>query len=101
MNFTRSRFTRVATIGATTAAFGGVAFASPAHADPAPTCLHTSLNDSGSTDYLTVTNTCGAYKNYKVKLAFRADSSCTGINAGASQGWSWGYPGRFDGLESC
>ncbi len=82
-------------------------FMTPAYADTstamanAPTCMHVDLDDSGWTDYLTVTNACGSYQRAKVILANAPDLSCTGYSSGQSRTWRWGAPGRFDGLAGC
>ena len=66
-----------------------------------PSCVTTSLNDSGYTDYLTVWNDCNYAVRVKVVLAFRTDFPCYTIAARSARSYSWKYPGRFDGLVSC
>lgn len=80
--------------------------ATPAHATtsamaPAPNCVRPDLDESGWTDYLTVTNTCGYYVRVKVVLANASDLACNGYDPGQSRSWRWGFPGRFDGLQTC
>jgi hypothetical protein len=66
-----------------------------------PGCVHTSLDDSGWTDHLRVTNTCSYAVRLKVVLAYGPDFPCYTLQAGYHQDYSWGYPKRFDGLRSC
>jgi hypothetical protein len=75
--------------------------AAPSLAALASSCLRTSLVDRGFFDYLTVTNTCKTTQRYKVVIAFGTDIACTSISVGESQTWRWGYPRRFDRIESC
>ncbi|WP_370013296.1 hypothetical protein UIS43_27920 (plasmid) [Nocardiopsis sp. LDBS0036] len=78
-----------------------VAETAPQAAAAVPNCVETSLNDSGWTDYLTVRNTCSYSVRVKVVLANATDFSCRTISSGGSRSYSWGYPGRFDGLVDC
>jgi len=66
-----------------------------------PNCVWTSLNDSGYTDYLRVTNYCSYSLRIKVVLAFATDKSCLTFPAHTYRDYSWNYPGRFDKLVSC
>jgi hypothetical protein len=66
-----------------------------------PSCVTTSLNDSGYTDYLTVWNDCGYAVRVKVVLANHTDKPCYTIAAHSARSYSWKYPGRFDGLVNC
>lgn len=66
-----------------------------------PGCVHTSLNDSGWTDHLRVTNNCSSTVRVKVVLAFGTDFPCYTFGPGSSRNYSWGYPRRFDRLEAC
>jgi P pilus assembly chaperone PapD len=86
------------------------ALTTPAHATAkppaeaaaeAPSCVRPDLDESGWTDYLTVTNTCGYYVRVKVVLANASDLACNGYDSGQSRSWQWGFPGRFDGLQTC
>ncbi|MFC9084931.1 hypothetical protein [Nocardiopsis dassonvillei] len=90
------------------AAAGLLAWSAPAAAAPVsqvaasvPSCVETDLDDSGFTDELTVTNTCFYSVRVKVVLAYMSDTPCDTIRSGRSVTWSWGYPGRFDGLAEC
>ncbi|WP_433696824.1 hypothetical protein [Nocardiopsis sp. CA-288880] len=89
-------------------AAGLLAWSTPAAAETAPQaavavpdCVETDLDDDGITDELTVTNTCSSSVRVKVVLAYMTDIPCTTIRSGRSVSWSWGYPGRFDGLVDC
>lgn len=76
------------------------ATAAAAKARP-PSCVTTSLNDSGATDYLTVWNDCSYAVRVKVVLAYHTDFPCYTIGAHSARSYWWRYPGRFDGLVSC
>ncbi|MFE3455994.1 hypothetical protein ACFXKD_00500 [Nocardiopsis aegyptia] len=87
---------------------GLLAWSAPAAAAPVPQaaasvpgCVETDLDDSGFTDELTVTNTCLYSVRVKVVLAYMSDTPCDTIRSGRSVTWTWGYPGRFDGLADC
>jgi hypothetical protein len=86
---------------ATTASRAATVEAVPAMAASIPSCVHTSLDDSGFTDYLRVTNTCSSHQRIKVVLAFATDFSCSDLPPGYYQDFHWNYPGRFDHLASC
>jgi hypothetical protein len=86
---------------ATTASRAATVEAIPALAASVPSCVHTSLNDSGFVDHLRVTNTCSSYQRFKVVLAFATDFSCSDLPPGYYQDFQWGYPGRFDHLANC
>jgi hypothetical protein len=94
-----------------------VGFARPADASPdapdaprvasapdvaaVPSCVWTYLDDSGSTDYLEVHNDCSYSVRVKVVLAFATDFPCYTIGSGSYRWYTWGWPGRFDGLADC
>jgi hypothetical protein len=67
----------------------------------APSCVQTFLRDEGYWDSLTVTNRCRTTQRVKVVLAYARDSACTSILPNYYVVFRWGYPGRFDRLESC
>ncbi|MFE6451304.1 hypothetical protein [Nocardiopsis dassonvillei] len=93
-------------VSALTAA-GLLAWSAPATAETAPevaavpSCVRTTLNDKGWTDYLTVHNNCNSSVRVKVVIANRSDFACRTISAGGSHNYWWNYPGRFDGLVDC
>ena len=98
MNFRRTG----AILGTTVLMTAGLAVSTGTAAQAAvPTCVETSLNDSGYTDYLTVWNRCSTDQRIKVVLAFATDKACLTVYAYGSRDYSWDYPGRFDGLVSC
>ncbi|MDA0565884.1 hypothetical protein LG943_16415 [Streptomonospora sp. S1-112] len=66
-----------------------------------PGCVVTSLDDSGTTDYLTVYNDCGYDVRVKVVLAHATDLSCQTIFSGTHRNYQWVWPGRFDRLDAC
>jgi hypothetical protein len=66
-----------------------------------PSCVWTYLDDSGSTDYLEVHNGCSSSVRVKVVLAFATDFACYTIAPGTYRWYTWGWPGRFDGLVDC
>ncbi|WP_249998958.1 hypothetical protein [Actinoplanes sp. M2I2] len=91
-----------AVLGASVMVTAGVGIATATSAQAAvPSCVTTSLNDSGTRDYLTVRNGCGSSQRVKVVLANATDFSCYTIASGGARNYSWNYPGRFDGLQSC
>lgn len=67
----------------------------------APGCVTTSLDDRGWTDRLTVYNGCSRAVRIKVVLAHGTDFPCYTLGPGQSRNYSWGYPRRFDRLETC
>lgn len=73
----------------------------PAPLAAPPSCVWTRLDDDGATDYLEVHNDCGYTVRIKVVLAFATDRACQSIPSGTYHWWTWGYPGRFDKLETC
>ncbi|MGW8529118.1 hypothetical protein [Nocardiopsis sp. NPDC055824] len=75
--------------------------AAPQTAAAVPDCVETDLDDSGWRDTLAVTNDCSSSVRVKVVLAYATDLPCTTIPSGYTQNYSWGYPGRFDGLVDC
>lgn len=90
------------------AAAGLLAWSTPAAAATAPqaaaavpNCVETDLDDSGWTDKLAVINDCSYSVRVKVVLAYETDLPCATIPSGYTQNYSWGYPGRFDGLVDC
>ncbi|MGH3874300.1 MAG: hypothetical protein ACRDSR_22840 [Pseudonocardiaceae bacterium] len=99
----------LATIGVLGAAL--VLMAVPAAAEPGtqpasvaasvPNCVKTKLSDDGYTDHLKVTNGCDSGQRIKVVVAHGPDFACEFYNPGGSRDYQWGYPGRFDGLQSC
>ena len=66
-----------------------------------PSCVSTSLNDSGYRDYLRVYNGCSSGKRIKVVLANATDFSCYYYAPYTARDYSWNYPGRFDRLVDC
>ncbi|MCP2352007.1 hypothetical protein [Nonomuraea roseoviolacea] len=66
-----------------------------------PSCVTTRLDSSGYTDKLWVTNNCRYSVRAKVVLAHETDLSCWTYGRGTTKYWSWGWPGRFDGLANC
>ncbi|NUW46143.1 hypothetical protein [Nonomuraea rhodomycinica] len=66
-----------------------------------PSCVTTRLDSSGYTDKLWVTNNCRYSVRAKVVLAHETDLSCWTYGRGTTKYWSWGWPGRFDGLHDC
>lgn len=96
------RFSRMAAICTATASLSLVSTVSPSTAaQVAPSCVRASLNDTGYYDYLTVTNTCRTTQRVKVVIANLPDYACTSVAPNRSFTIRWGYPGRFDRLESC
>ncbi|WP_249998952.1 hypothetical protein [Actinoplanes sp. M2I2] len=89
-------------MGASVMVTAGLGIATGTAAQAAvPTCVTTTLNDSGYTDRLTVNNRCGSSQRVKVLLANLTDFACYTIPSGGYRTYSWNYPGRFDGLASC
>ena len=74
---------------------------STAAAAPPPACVQTDLDDGRLSDTLTVINGCGSTVRVKVVLAFATDKSCTTLGPGEEAEFSWGFPGRFDRLDTC
>ena len=104
MNKTIAKVThlvQLAAIGTAATSLSLVSTVPPSLAAPAPSCVTTRLDDKGYTDYLWVTNHCRYNVRVKVVLAFATDRACRTIAPGATANYSWGYPGRFDRLESC
>ncbi|GAB2485875.1 hypothetical protein [Nocardiopsis aegyptia] len=90
------------------AAAGLLAWSTPAAAETAPqaaaavpNCVETDLDASGWTDELEVINDCSYSVRVKVVLAYETDLACQTIPSGYTAHYSWGYPGRFDGLVDC
>ena len=73
----------------------------PQTAAAVPSCVTTSLDDDGWTDYLTVYNNCNHNVRVKVVLANASDFACRTIPAGGAHNYWWNYPGRFDRLADC
>lgn len=67
----------------------------------APSCVKTSLDDSGVRDHLRVKNNCSYSVRVKVKLALGPDFSCIGMPVGSYHTYSWAWPAKFDGVDSC
>ncbi|MFF4986376.1 hypothetical protein ACFY19_04265 [Streptosporangium saharense] len=63
-----------------------------------PTCVWTK---SLGARKVRVTNKCPRAVRVKVIVARRGDKACWSYRPGASKEWSWGRPGRFDGLRYC
>ncbi|MEV4091370.1 hypothetical protein [Streptosporangium saharense] len=67
-------------------------------AAPVPTCVQAQSLGSRK---VRVTNKCRSTVRVKVIIAKGGDKSCWTYRPGASKEWSWGWPGRFDGLRYC
>ncbi|MBV2363342.1 hypothetical protein ACFPZ0_14145 [Streptomonospora nanhaiensis] len=102
---------KTAIVVSTLVAAGILAGAAPAAAEAGtptapraaavPSCVTTSLNDDGATDYLTVRNGCSYSVRVKVVLANATDFACQSIPSGGSHNYQWPWPGRFDRLADC
>ncbi|WP_249998956.1 hypothetical protein [Actinoplanes sp. M2I2] len=79
----------------------GVATAAPALAAPPPSCVTTTLDASGTVDYLRIINNCSTPQRVKVVLDYATDLACRTIPARTTVILYWGYPGRFDRLDAC
>src|SRR5919199_692565 len=91
------KFSRMVAICTATASLSLVSIVSPSSAAKlAPNCVKASLNDSGFTDYITVTNTCKTTQRVKIVIAYLPDIACTSLKPGYYVKAHWGYPGRFD-----
>lgn len=65
----------------------------------APACLKRVLYDS--IRYMRVESSCRTDQWVKLIIAFGPDSGCLRVPAGGSRWFSWGWPGKYDGLVSC
>ncbi|MFF4618482.1 hypothetical protein [Nonomuraea jabiensis] len=99
----RTSVAAVALAGAVTAGFaaGPASAATTAQAAAAPWCLGHRLNAKGSVDKLWVWNSCKSNQSYKVRLANVPDLACRQLKPGGADYFTWGWPGRFDGLVTC
>ncbi len=89
-------------VAAATATLSLVLISSPpTFAALAPNCVKINLNDVGYFDVLVVTNRCNTEQRVKVVLALGTDAACRSIPKNYSVRYTWGYPRRFDRLESC
>ncbi|WP_431923121.1 hypothetical protein [Nonomuraea jabiensis] len=99
----RTSVAAVALAGAVTAGFaaGPASAATTARSAAAPWCLGHRLNDKGAVDKLWVWNGCKSNQSYKVRLANVPDLACRQLKPGGADYFTWGWPGRFDGLVTC
>ncbi|MGW6494932.1 hypothetical protein [Nonomuraea angiospora] len=102
----RTSAAAVALAGAVTVGFAaGPASAATSTATSAqaaaPWCLGHRLNDKGAVDKLWVWNSCKSNQSYKVRLANVPDLACRQLKPGGADYFTWGWPGRFDGLVTC
>lgn len=101
--FTNKNFVKLSRMAALSTAAASLVLVGtvPRSAAAVPNCVTTRLDDRGFYDYLSVTNGCSTTQRVKVVLAFMTDIPCQTLRPGQTMAYRWGYPGRFDRLQSC
>ena len=77
-----------------------VAFAGPASAAPAPSCVHAKNEGHFWTNHVHVANRCRSWQRVKVILRYYPDGGCVQLAPGRSFTHSH-KAGKFDGLRRC